>query len=437
MDYKLTNLPKSEAEIEVTIPFAEFKPYVKRAGVKISEETDIEGFRRGKAPYDVVKKFLGEAHIYEVAADLAVRGTYPEVVEKRTAESREKEKNFSPIGRPDIMVTKLAPGNEMRYKVKLALLPAVELPDYKTIAQETRKEKKQIAATDEEVNKTLEWVRDSRAELVPVARPAQKGDEVEIDFELRHDKVKMENGDSRNHPLVIGKGKFMPGFEDNLIGMTVDEKRNFSVAVPEDWHDKAMVGKQIDVTATMKSIKERNVPELTDEFVKRLGSFQNLAELRKNIAEGIMQEKQDKEKQRVRMLIIENIAKDANMEIPNLLVEKEFEKMMFELKSGVEDMGMNFEEYLLHIKKIPDTLREEWKPEAEKRVRIALALREIANRENIKPTDDEIQQEANTYLSRFHSTEETQQHVDPETLREYTRGVLRNEKVFEFLEQVN
>lgn len=137
------------------------------------------------------------------------------------------------------------------------------------------------------------------------------------------------------------------------------------------------------------------------------------------------------------MLIIENIAKDSKVEIPDLLIEKEFEKMMFELKSGVEDMGMNFEDYLMHIKKAPEQLREEWQTEAEKRVRIALALREIANRESIHPTDEEIQQEANKYLARFDSVEEAQKKVDPEELREYTRGVLRNEKVFEFLEHVS
>lgn len=281
MDYKLNHLPKSEAEIDVTIPFEELEPYVKRAAVKISEETDIEGFRRGKASYDVVKKFVGEEHIYETTAELAVRGTYPEVLEKIIAGAHKEEKKFSPIGKPDITVTKLAPGNEMLYKVKLALLPAVELPNYKTIAEKTQKEKKEVSATDEEVDKTLEWVRESRAEIIPVMRPAQKGDEVEIDFELRHDGVKIENGDSRNHPLVIGKGKFMPGFEDNLIGMSLDEDRNFSADIPEDWHDKAMIGKKIDVKATMKSIKERNVPPLTDEFIKQLGSFENVEELKK------------------------------------------------------------------------------------------------------------------------------------------------------------
>ncbi|MDP3769847.1 MAG: trigger factor [bacterium] len=436
MTHQTTILPKSEIEIEVTLPFEEFELHVKRAATALSEERDIEGFRKGKAPYDAVKQKFGEATIYERAAEHAVRKTYPNIVEDLMATPPEGRKEFLPIGSPDVTIIKLAPGNELIYKVKLSLMPAVAVPDYIAIAKHHNADKKEVAVSDEEIMKTIEWIRESRLVPSPVDRPAQISDGVEIDFEIGADSKKWENGQSKNHPLVIGKSKFIPGFEDHLIGMRANEEKKFSLTLPQDWHDKALAGKTIDVSVTMKSVKERILPELNDEFAKQLGTSESVDELKKNVSTGLMQEKKEKEQQRHRVLIIEAIAKDIKAELPDVLVEREREKMFDELKQGIEQMGMKFEDYLLHIKKTEDDLKKEWQEEAEKRVRVGLALREIANREHVSVTAEEIEEKSNEYLRQFNTPDGAQKQIDPERLQEYTKGILKNEKVFEFLENV-
>ena len=434
MNHTITYLPKSEVEIRVVIVPQEFEPHLKRAAVLLSEEHNIEGFRRGKAPYDIVKGKFGEMAIYERAAEIVVRKTYPEALDALTKEGKISS-DTPPIGKPDVSVTKLAPGNEMQYVVKVALLPHVELPDYRAIAMRIVKEKHAVTVEDTEVKKALEWLRESRSERVAVARPAKEGDAVEVDFEIRHDGVKIEHGDSRNHPVVIGKGKFLPGFEDALIGMKEGEEKSFSLVAPFNWHEKSLAGKALDMKVVMKGVKERRLPEFDDEFVKRMGNFDSLDALKKNIREGMAQEKEEKEKERVRVLAIEAIAKDVAVELPEVLVAAELKKMFSELETGVVRMGMRLEEYLRHIKKTAEDLEKEWRDQAENRVRVALCLREIARRERIEPSREEIEARANEFLRSFKSADDAEKTIDPGELYEYSRGVVRNEKVFEFLEK--
>lgn len=434
MNYELKSLPKSEIEITVILPFSEFEPHVKRAASSISEEIEIEGFRRGKAPYEMVKNKVGEATIYERAAEIAVRKTYPEVLEGVSEEKSKAGETFLPIGRPEITVTKLAPGNELQYKVKVAVMPKVSLPDYKEIAGRVRREKKEILVSDEEILKTLDWIRESRSPLITVNREAQNGDRVEIDFEVRHGGVKIEGGESQGHPLILGQSKFIPGFEEKLIGMKAGEEKTFNLQAPKDWHEKNLAGKSLDFKVNMKLVQERRLPELNDELAKNLGNFSGLEALTSSIREGITKEKKEKEAQRLRALLIEKISEGMGAEIPEVLVDSELEKMALELKSGIESMGLKWEDYLMHIKKTPGELKRDWQPEAEKRVRAALALRAIAEKENLAASREEVESRANEFLRQHGSPEKAEKGINADELREYTRGVIRNEKVFEFLE---
>lgn len=435
MEHVLIFLPKSEVEIKVTLPFSEFEPQVKRAAVLISEEHEIEGFRKGKAPYEVVKNRFGESAIYERAADLAVGKTYAEVLQELVTSNQLPATN-PPIGNPEITVTKLAPGNELEYKIKLVLLPTVTLSDYRAAAARIRGAKQEVLVSEEELTQSLQWLQDSRVKRVTVERPARVGDAVEIDFEARHAGVRVEGGASTNHPLIIGKGKFLPGFEDELVGMKAGEEKLFTLAAPAEWREKALAGKVLDFKTTMKLVQEREVPPLDDDFAKNVGDFASLGALQESVRRGLLQEKQEKEKQRVRGLMIEAIARDASMEIPEILVTAELKKMIEEARGGIEGMGMRWEDYLLHIKKSAEDLMKEWYDEAVRRVRIALCLREIARQEKIEVSEEEGKKAVDEHLARYRSVGETTKAVDPRVLAEYTRSILKNEKVFELLEGV-
>lgn len=435
MQHQLARLPKSEIQIFVELPFDEFEPYAKRAAVLISEQMDTEGFRRGKAPYDVIKTKVGEAAIYERAADLAVRKTYPEVL-VRLGASGEISPTHPVIGRPEIIVTKLAPGNPLEYKIRVAVLPAVSLPDYKALARRARLDRKEQAASDEEINKALEWLRESRATLITVNRPAQKGDRVEIDFEIRSEGVIVAGGDSANHPFILGQGRFIPGFEEEIEGMKQNEKKTFSLAVPADWRDPAFAGKALEISAMMKLAQERALPELTEEFAKGMGDFPSLDAMKDSVRHGILTEKTEKETQRVRGAIIAAIANEAKMDVPDILIGVETEKMLAELHRGIAEMNMQWPDYLLHIKKTEDELKKEWQTEAENRVRTALVLREIGMKEQLEPAEEELAARERKILSDLRTASDAKRTIDPTELHEYAKGVLRNEKVFVFLENM-
>lgn len=433
MDYVKRNLPRSEVEIEVTVPVAEWEPSIKKAAELISQEVKIEGFRPGKAPFDVVKSKVGEMKILERAAELAARKVYPEVVAKEFPDDGSRG---TPIGQPSVTITKLAVGNDLMLKVVAALLPVIDLPDYAVLAKRVAKERKPVLVSDEEVTKALNWLREARAVYTSVERVAGKDDRVEIDYEIRSGGVKIEGGESKNHPLIIGKGKFIPGFEDELIGMKKGEEKSFTLAVPADWYQSGIAGKSIEAKVLMGGVEEARVPDLTDEFAKGLGGFGDVLALTKSIRDGLMTEKEGEEDKRIKNRIIEAIAKETKFEVPEILIQSEIEKMARELKHGIEHMGLSWETYLSQIKKSPEELVLAWRPDAEKRARIALVIREIGTREHIEPAGEEIEARTRQYLAQFKTPDEAAKNIDPREIREYTRGVLRNEMVFERLEKL-
>ncbi len=429
-------LEHSEVEIKITLPFAEFEPHIKRASVLISEEIEIDGFRRGRAPYDAVRSYVGESAIYERAADSAVRKTWTNVFDRMTHTGELSAENPL-IGRPEVSVTKLTPGNELQFTVKSAALPPVKLPLYRTIAQRIYGEKREISVDEKEVNDALNWLCDSRTKLITVNREVKNGDRVEVDFEMRQGGVKIKNGESHNHPLILGQGKFLPGFEEAITGMKAGEKKEFALEIPKDWHEKTLAGKAFDFSVKMGLIQERHTPEAMDEFAKSMGDFDSLDALRANIREGLLIEKMEKEDQRIQSLIIENIAKEAEIDAPKMLVESEIEKMGEEMKSNIAQFGMKWEDYLLHIKKTEGDLRKDWQEDAGRRVRVALCLRAIANQERVTVSEEEIKEKTEKYLQRRASAHEAEKAIDSSAVGEYIRGILRNEKVFALLKSAH
>lgn len=304
-----------------------------------------------------------------------------------------------------------------------------KLANYKGI----KIKKNKLEVKKKEIKKTLDYLQNSRAKIITVNRPAKKGDRAEIDFEVRHNRVKIENGASKNHPLILGQNRFLPGFEKELEGMKTGEEKEFSL-------------KNFDIKVKMNLVQQRDLPNINDEFAKSLGNFESLNALKKSIKEGLLKEKEIKEKQRIRIELIEKVAQESEMEIPSALVEQEIEKMLVEFKTSITGLGLDFETYLKEVnpspsaeggrvKKTIDDLKKDWQGQAEKRVRIGLCLGEIAERENIEVTDEEIKERINQDLKHYSNIEEVEKNIDLDALKEYTRAILRNEKVFELLER--
>lgn len=420
MKVESKNLPKSQLELTVTLSPDEVVPYFDAVCQEFSRQNPIKGFRPGFAPQDAVIREFGREKIESAAFNLAVKEKLGEVL---------AEKKINLVG--EAKVGKILPqaSGGLEFTAVFSVMPQIKLGDWKKIKVPLE----EVKVEDEEVSRFLEDIRKSRAENIAVARPAQKCDRVEIDFSIKKDGALVENGESKQHPLVLGEGHFMAGFENELIGLKEGEAKSFSLTAPADYHNRELAGKILEFEVKMNLVQERKLPEFSDEFVKTLGRFGSVADFKNNILSGLKEEKEIKAKEKRRAQMVEELVKDIGVELPEELVELEFSKMSAELAESLARMNLTPENYLNHLNKTPEDLKRDWRPLAEKRVKVSLALREIAQKENIQVTETETEERLGEIM-RAAPPLAPGQNLDLTALRGYVKNVVRNEKVFELLE---
>ncbi|KKS66044.1 MAG: trigger factor, trigger factor [Parcubacteria group bacterium GW2011_GWC1_43_12] len=427
MNITTKKLPHSEIEMLIELDPQEWGGFFNKAAKELSQNLEIPGFRPGKAPQNLAERHLGEGKILERAADSAIRDSYFKAAERE---------GIFPVSAPKIQVLKIAKGNSFEFKANVSVMPQIEIGDYKKISQgEKIKKPNEIKLDQKEIESAIEWIRNSRTKYAAVSRAARKGDRAEVDFAAKREGKIISEGESKNHPLVLGEGKFVPGFEEKLEGMKEGEEKKFSLIFPNDFHDKELANKQIDFEVKMKIVQEAQKPELNDEFAKSLGGFESFEALKKSVSEGMKKEKEQKEKESWRAKILEKIARNSKADIPAVLIDSELSKMEQEMEMSVSEMGLDFETYSRNIKKTREELKEEWLPKAKSRVMAALVLGEIAKKENINVPESEVEEEANKFLLRYPDIKAARNQIDMDRLKEYTRGSLVNEKVFKRLEE--
>ncbi len=424
MPFTLTHQSQTELLLTYTITPHEFAPYLDRAIKEFSNELRIAGFRPGKIPKEMVEREVGKARIYERGARLAIVETYSEVI---------ANERFEAVDTPRVEIVSLGPDKDLVYKATVAVLPPLSLPDYKLIVQHTAHQA--VEVKPEELQRALEYLRKSRATTKEVARPAQSGDVVEIDFEGTVEGKKIESLHHTHYPAVVGEGRLIPQFEWNLEGMKKDETKLFSLTLPDAFPDVALRGKTADFSVTVHLVQEYSLPELNDAFAQTLGRFATLEELRTSVEEGLRREKEEKERERFRIAMLEDIAHKTEIPVPDVLIERELDTMFRELEKNLADTGVTPDAYYAHIKKTPESLRNDWRGDALRRVRFALVLRTLGETEHVSVSDEEVAQEARKLLTRYSSAEDAAKRLAPEEAQEYTRGILRNEKVFALLER--
>lgn len=421
MNVTTEKLPKSKIAITVELTPEEIKPQLERAAADIAMNLKSPGFRPGKMPYDMVAKKVGEAAIYQEAVHYIISKTYPDAV---------MQADVLVVGQPAIDVLKAAPGNPFSYKATVALLPEIKLGDL--TKAKAKRETPTVAPA--EVEKTIEQLRGMRASQNRVDRPAQKGDLVEIDFDLSVDKVKVDGGSSKNHPVTIGDGNFIPGFEDNLIGLAADATKTFTLRFPEDYHAKHLAGKEGSFTVKANGVYEMVKPEFNDDFVKGLGHLGTVATFRAEIEKNMKAEAEDRANRKYEEdLMTELISRTTFGEIPDLLIDSEVDKMVHELQHDITNRGMDWLKYLESIKKTEDELRKEMSVQALKRVQAALLLRQVAKEQSITATDEEIKKELDEIKQRYQDNPQILSQLDSPSYRQYVENLLVNRKVLEYL----
>lgn len=421
--YTTKKLPKSQLEITVTVPADELKPLLEKAVEEISQQTKIEGFRPGKVPYDILKQRIGEMKIYEEAAAIAVEKSYVEIGRKE---------KFEPLGSPKIDFEKLAPGNDFTYKATVDLIPEVKIGDFKSI----KIKEKEIKITDAEINKTIDELREMRATEVLEPKVIAKGDKVEVDFEVSRDNVVIDGGTQKKYPLVVGTNVFIPGFEDNLIGLKAEENKEFELTFPEKYHNKNLAGKPAKFKVKILAVYKRTLPDANDEFAVSLGQ-KTIAELKESIEHNLEHEGHHKEEERLEIEMLEKIIDKSQFgEIPDILITAETNKMVQELEGNVLQQGLKFEDYLVHLNKTHDQMKLDFVPQAIKRIKGALLTRALFFQEKMEVPESEIDRELEAMTRAYAQHPEIQKNLKNPEYREYMRNMIANRKVMDFLKTI-
>lgn len=429
MNFNVKKLPQSEIEINFSIPWDEWKIFLDMAVSDLGKEIKIQGFRPGKAPKNIVEQRTGKKVILDLAAEKTVQKKYGEFLKKEKIEA---------IGAPKAEILKLAEGNNLEFKIITAIMPEIEIESWEKEIKKLNADfkKQEIKITEDEVEKEMGKVAESRAKLVTVAREAKKGDAVFLDFKALRGGVPVENGSGKNHPLILGSGVFIQGFEENIIGLKEKEEKSFELDFPGNYHEKNLAGKKATFDVKINLVQERQIPEVNDEFAKSLGDFENLEKLKASVKEGIKEEKTNERKEKRRSDIIGKIIEKSKADLPDILVSSEISKMVDELEMQVEKTGMKLDDYLNKIKKKKEDLEKEWRPEATRRVKAALILEKLAKDGNIEVPNEEVEEEMNKTVQYYKKIKYAEKNIDLGKLYNYVKGVLLNEKVFEFLEKL-
>jgi trigger factor len=439
MNKEIKKLPHSEIEIRVSVTWGEWKKFLDQAASDLSKEVKIPGFRPGKAPKNMVEQKVGKGNIIQEAAEKAIQKTYADIL---------AEGKIDAIGAPKAEILKIAEGNDLEYRIVTAVIPEVKIKSWKDEIKKINKKFKDvnIEVKDEEIEKEIKKIAESRAIFITVNREAKNEDSVSVDFKVLRSGVPIENGTSKNHTLVLGKGVFIPGFEENIIGMKENEEKKFTLKFPEEYHEKSLAGKDAEFEVKLNLVQERKISEINDEFAKSLGKFENLEALKKSIQEGMEKEKEAENKEKKRSEFIEELIKLTETELPEILVKSELSKMFQEFEIQLSQMGMNLQDFLEKMpakggsasggKMTEEDLAKEWRVQAEKRVKAALILEEIAKEQEIKVENEKVEEEMNKTLQYYKKEKDMEKNIDLGRLYDYTKGVLMNEKTFKHLESL-
>ncbi|MEX2415692.1 MAG: trigger factor [Paenibacillaceae bacterium] len=371
-------IEKNIGVLEVEVDAEQVSLALDKAFKKVAGKVNVPGFRKGKVPRSIFEAKFGIESLYRDAIDIILPDAYMEAV---------KETGIDPIDRPDIDFDEFSKGNTFVFKAKVMVKPEVQLGAYKGL--EVPEQSAEVTA--EEINSELESQQKRRAELIVVEEgTVENGDIAIIDYEGSVDGVLFDGGKADNHSLELGSNSFIPGFEEQVVGMSKEEVKDINVTFPEAYHSEDLAGKEAVFKVTLHEIKRKQLPELDDEFAKDVSEYETLEEYKQDIENKLKERKLKDNEITIESTVIEKAALSAEVEIPAVMVDTEVNRMVEEFGNRLRMQGMNMEMYFQFSGQNEDALREQMKDEAEKRVRSQLVLEAIANAENVIVDEEDL-----------------------------------------------
>jgi trigger factor len=421
MNVTATPAPKSSVILEVEVPADRLARAVDEATRALSRRTRVAGFRPGKAPRPVLERVLGPGAVLDEAVDRLVQNSYRDAL---------IEQAILPLTNADVEIVQAEEGKPLIFKATVQVRPDVTLGDYKNF--NFRPEIETI--DDSKVDKVIEELRDQNATLSPVEeRGAQKGDYAVIKYEGTRDSTPFEGGTAERMPLIVGEDRLIPGFEDNLVGLKVGDTKGFDISFPDDYGEESLAGKEAHFEVELRELREKILPDEDDDFARSMGDFEDLSTLRREVKARLERNALDKARHQFSDRIIEYAIANATLDLPDVLIDQEVEVMHDEFRSSLARQGITEEAYLKVTGKTDADLHTDFRPDAEKRVKVLLVLSKVAEAEGVTVTDAEIQEEIDKGRQRYSGDAKLIRYFESERGQNFIRSTLRRSKTVEQL----
>jgi trigger factor len=381
MSLQVEKLEKNMAKLTVEVPAEQFEKALTTAFNKNKSRFNIPGFRKGKAPQAMVEKMYGVEVLYEDAINEALDATYGDAV---------TESKLDVVSRPEIDVVQVEKGKELIYTATVAVKPEVTLGEYKGIEVE----KASAEVSDEDIEAELKKVQEQNSRLITVEdRAVEDGDQTVVDFEGFVDGTPFEGGKGEDYPLTIGSHSFIDTFEEQLIGKNIGEECEVNVTFPEEYHAKELAGKPAVFKVTVKEIKRKELPELNDEFAGEVSEFETLEEYKNDVKAKLSLTKQKEAATENENHVVDKVVENATMDIPEPMIDSQVNNMVNDYARRMQSQGLSLEQYMQFTGMTIDTLKEQMKPQAVKRIQTRLVLEAIVKAENITVSDEAVEKE--------------------------------------------
>ena len=399
MEAKMEKIEKNLVKFEITVEAAKFQEAIKRAYNKNVKNFNVPGFRKGKVPMAIVKKYYGTGILMEDAINFAIEGSYSKALE---------ENNIIPVDYPQVDIVTAEEGKDFVYTAEVTVYPEVELGEYKGL----NIEKPSYEVTEEDLNARLKEMQEKNARVeTKEDGEVATGDTAVIDFKGYIDDVAFEGGEGKDYSLEIGSGTFIDNFEDQLIGAKAGDKVEVNVTFPENYGKEELNNKKAKFEVLVKEIKVKELPEIDDEFAKETSEFDTLEELKADLTKKMEEANANRAEKEHEEAIIKAVVENAKVEIPEVMIEKEIDAMVKNLEQRLQYQGLNLEQYFQFTGTDEAKMRDYMKENAEVKVKTDLVLEAIEKAENIDASEEEIKEKAKE-VAKMYSAEEDDKMVE-------------------------
>ena len=414
MNVKVEKKENSKVEIEFTMDKKQFEEELEKAYKQNAKKFKVPGFRAGMIPRAIVEQTYGESVLYEFVIENTVDDAY------RTAVV---ENNLEIVSRPELDIKQIGKDKDFIFVVNVCVKPEATVKDYKGI--EVKKVSTRV--TKKDVEAELEKIREKNARIVTVEdRELKNGDISIIDFEGFTDGKAFEGGKAENFELTIGSGQFIPGFEDQMIGMKVDEQRDINVKFPEEYHAKDLAGKDATFKVKLHEIKEKVLPEIDDEFAKDVSEFDNLEDYKKDLNKKIKADKENHAKMDMEQEAIDKFIEKVEVNIPEEMIDSEVDKMVEEMNANLSYQGLNIDQYLQYMGTTLDEYKKQMRDQAQRRIKLDLGLEYVAKEEKVEVEDKDIDEKIKELAAQYGNKDD-----DSLLKNENARNYMKQQLVYE------